>query len=89
MSTEKKKLSWPAAAKLAAAELAARFPEEYDPAAQEASDAALLSAGRIAENELLDVYNRAFGSAPIDENELEQPEPFGGIERKAAFTEIA
>ena len=76
MSKVEEKLSWSAASKLAATELAGRFPEEYDPKDPEASDAALLSAGRIAENELLDVYNRAFGFAPIDENELGQPEPF-------------
>ena len=59
-----------------AATLAERFPEEYDPASPEASDARLLRDGRISENELLELYNRAFGFAPLDENELDTPELF-------------
>ena len=53
-----------------------RFPETYDPKDPEASDARLLKEGRIAENELLEAYNRAFGIVPLDENELNVPEPF-------------
>jgi len=59
-------------------ELAGRFPGEYDPASPESSDAKLLKEGRIAENELLECYNRAFGFAPLDENELGTPEVFPG-----------
>ena len=77
MST-KQENAFPAAMEKLAALLAERFPGAYDPAAPEASDARLLKEGRIAENELLELYNRAFDTPPIDENELAAPEIFPG-----------
>jgi len=68
--------SWRAAVDKITGELAARFPGEYDPRTPEASDGKLLRDGRIAENELLEIYNRAFGTVPVDENELASPEVF-------------
>ena len=75
MSSEDKVL-WSTAVAELAEELSRRFPDVYDPAQPEESDAKLLKEGKIAENELLDVYNRAFGIAPLDENELDTPELF-------------
>ena len=70
------KVLWSEAVAKLTEELAGRFPDAYDPAHPEASDAKLLKDGKIAENELLEVYNRAFGTAPLDENELDTPEIF-------------
>ena len=76
--TTQENISYPEAVKKLAAALAERFPGEYDPASPEDSDAKLLKTGRIAENELLEFYNRAFGVVPLDENELDVPEIFPG-----------
>ena len=70
------KILWKAAIAKLTEELAKRFPDAYDPAHPEESDAKLLKDGKIAENDLLEVYNRAFGIVPLDENELDTPEVF-------------
>lgn len=41
-----------------------------------AADAALLQSGTLTEFQLADLYARAYGKPPVDENELRQPEPY-------------
>ena len=65
---EKQDIRWAEAIRKLQDELSKRFPGEYDPASPEESDARLVRDGRIAENDLLECYNRAFGIAPLDEN---------------------
>ena len=55
---------------------AERFPDAGKPSAE--TDRTLLQTGQITENELADLYSKAWNVPLPDEEELHQPEPYPG-----------